>query len=81
VTPDSLSPREVLALGVGVAVMSLLTELAKHLDEREQRRRPATPGAAGTAAPTTSGPARRNAEHQALLADSVGPAPDGSRRE
>jgi hypothetical protein len=79
-TSESLSPRERLVLGVGLAVMSLVTGLAERLDEREQRRRPATPCAVGKADPTTSGRPCRNPEHEALLADSVGAAPEGSRR-
>jgi hypothetical protein len=79
-TSESLSPRERLVLGVGLAVMSLVTELAERLDGREPWRRPATPGAVGKAGPTTSGRPGRNPEHGALPGDSVGPSPDGSRR-
>jgi hypothetical protein len=34
-TSESLSPRERLVLGVGLALMSLVTELAERLDGRE----------------------------------------------
>jgi hypothetical protein len=77
---ESLSLRERLVVGVGLAVMSLVTELAERLDEREQRRRPATPDAVRKAGPTTSGCRCGNPQHEPLLADSVVPAPDGSRR-
>jgi hypothetical protein len=79
-TSESRSRRGRLVLGVGRAVMSRVTERAECLDEREQQRRRATPGAVGTAGPTTSGRPCRDPEHEALLADSVGRAPDGSRR-